>query len=210
MIELKYEDVLHDISDAIIHDVYTGFKEDYLVIHSLIRRHRPSSLFEIGTNVAGGLNVLCNSIYKYEPNAKVYSLDLPYETMRLNSKQYPIGENGEDRVGSAARFPYTQLRGDSLEYDFRQNICEGYYVDGEHTELNVFTEVANILTWAKPKIVILHDTDMPEVWSGLFKAYGAFDFDYDLYRVTDTRISYILKAAPSSHADRVKFIRSQK
>lgn len=187
------QEVYHDTSDAIIHDVFTGFKEDYLVIHSLIRRLRPNSLFEVGTNVGGGLNVLCNAIYKYEPDAKVYSLDLPYETMRLNSKQYPIGENGEDRVGSAARFPYIQLRGDSMTFDFSKYRCECFFVDGEHDFEHPFKESMAAQS-VNAKIIIFHDADIREVESAIHNSINVYGgMKYDLYRVTGTRIAYAIK-----------------
>lgn len=190
---IAYTDTLHDISDAIIHDVYTGFKEDYLVIHSLIRKYRPHSIFEIGTNVAGGLNVICNAIYKYEPEAKVYSLDLPYETMRQNSKQYPIGTNGEDRVGSAARFPYIQLRGDSMTFDFSRYKCEGFFIDGEHDFDHPFKESMAAQS-VNAKIIIFHDADIKEVGSAIHNSINVYGgMKYNLYRVTDTRIAYAVK-----------------
>lgn len=192
MIEQTYSEVLHDISDAIIHDVYTGFKEDYLILHSLIRKHRPNSFFEVGSNVGNGMNVIANAIYKYNFNAKIYSLDLPYETMKQNSKQYPIGENGEDRVGSAAKFPYTQLRGDSLVFDFSEYPCEGYYVDGEHDYAHPYHEIYYALAQF-PKIIIAHDSDIKEVWNGIKDAHKLNGKDYELYRVIDTRISYLLR-----------------
>lgn len=192
MIEQLAQDVYYDISDAIIHDAYIGFKEDYLCLHSLIRKYRPNSFYEIGSNIGSGVNVIANAIYKYNPQAKIYSLDLPYETMRENSKQYPIGENGEDRVGSAARFPYTQLRGDSLTFDFSQYPCEGYFVDGEHDYEHPYTEITKVLL-LKPKIVIAHDSDIPDVWRAINDAIFENGFPYELYRVTDTRIAYALR-----------------
>lgn len=189
MIKQLSQDVLFDYEDAIIHDAHTGFKEDYLVLHSLLRRHRPNSYFEVGTNIAAGLNVAMNAIYKYNFEAKIYSLDLPYETMRENSKQYPIGENGEDRVGSAAKFPFTQLRGDSLYFVYEDYPCEGYFVDGEHDFEHVLHETKSILK-CNPKIVIFHDSDILGVLNGILNAIDGKP--YEIYRVTDTRISYLL------------------
>lgn len=183
-------DILHDIEDAIIHDAHTGFKIDYLCVHSLIRRHRPNSFLEIGSNIGAGLNVICNAIYKYNFESKIYSLDLPYETMRQNSKQYPIGEHGEDRVGSAARFPFIQLRGDSLTFDFSKYQVEGFYCDGEHDEIHAGMETAKMLA-QNPKIIIYHDSDIDGVWKGITKHLP--NDNYDLYRVTDTRIAYALR-----------------
>lgn len=193
MIEQTAKDVYHDISDAIIHDAYVGFKEDYLCLHSLIRKYRPNSFFECGSNIGSGVNVIANAIYKYNPQAKIYSLDLPYETMKENSKQYPIGENGEDRVGSAASFPYTQLRGDSITFDFSDYPCEGAFIDSEHDYEHPFHEAFEVFKWM-PKIVIWHDADNVEVFKSIMEHYRIIDrTKFDFYRVTDTRIAYALR-----------------
>lgn len=191
MTEVSYEETLFDYQDAIIHDAHEGFKEDYLVLHSLLRRFRPASLMEIGTNIGGGLNVICNAIYKYYFDAEIYSLDLPYETMKLNSKQYPIGQNGEDRVGSAAKFPYKQLRGDSKKFDFSKYPVEAYYVDSEHNFETVHKETMEILK-QKPELIIYHDADITEVSAAIIAAFKGHEngANYTLYRVSGTRIAY--------------------
>ena len=146
--------------------------------------------FEVGTNFAEGTNIICNAV----PDAKVYSLDLDYESMMKNPKEFPIGINGEDRVGSVGRFSFTQLRGDSMTFDYMKYPCDAYYIDGEHTELAVTIEVKAILK-THPKLIILHDTDMPEVMVGLLAGVEQSEESehYELFRITETRISYLLR-----------------
>lgn len=170
---------------AYIHDAYFGFKEDYLTLHCLLRIYQPKSIFEIGTNIGEGVNVMANA----RPLAQIYSLDLPFETMKLNSKQYPIDALGNDRVGTAARASYTQLRGDSMAFKYAEWPCDAYFVDGEHTEVNVEHETMEILK-CLPKLVVYHDADMPEVLAGIIKGFGKAK-GYDAFRVVGTRILYL-------------------
>jgi hypothetical protein len=190
MTEKKSHQVFFELEDALIHDAHTGFREDYQVIHSLLRMHKPKSIFEIGTNIGSGINVMARAL----PEAKIFSLDLDYETMKLNSKQYPIGPQGQDRVGSAAKVPYTQLRGDSLTFDYSAHPCEAYFCDGEHDEHHPYIETLGMLSQL-PELIIYHDADIKEVYSGITKAFAEHENGkkYNLVRVIDTRILYALK-----------------
>lgn len=190
MIEQKFKDVLFEEEKALIHDEYIGFKEDYLVLHSLLRKYYPNTVTEVGTNIGSGVNVIATAL----PHAKIYSLDLDFETMKQDSLQYPVGSEGEDRVGSAARFPYTQLRGDSKTFNYSQYKSEAYYIDGEHTYDSVYKEVKGVLR-VNPKLVIFHDSDMPEVYDGIIEGfkYSPNGDQYQLYRVIDTRICYAVR-----------------
>ena len=174
------------LAGTLDHNAHTGFLEDYRVLSCLLKIHKPKTVFEVGTNTGSGVNVINRAI----PDAAIFSLDLDYKTMMTNSKQYPIGANGEDRVGSNAKVPYTQLRGDSLTFNYIDHPCEAYYVDGEHDEAHTYAETLAILK-CKPKLVIYHDTDMPEVMAGIQKAIKN-NKSYELTRVVDTRISYLL------------------
>src|SRR5437868_1316366 len=84
-------------NDAIIRDDFPGFKEDYLAIHSLIRRYHPQRFMEIGTSSGTGTNVICNAmgINSYWPfsKTKVFSIDVPPGT---NPKNIYPDENPED------------------------------------------------------------------------------------------------------------------
>lgn len=187
MTKQTYKDIVTPdlLRGAIENNDYPGFKEDYHVLHCLLRIHQPLSVFEIGTNMGKGTSIICNAV----PNAIVYSLDLPTELAHI-SLQHPINEGKGDKVGSICKFPFTQLRGDSMQFDFNQYPCNAYFVDGEHTKMNVTQETRAILK-CKPAIVIYHDSDIPDVMEGVLEGIGKKP--YDLYRVEGTRIAYAVK-----------------
>lgn len=192
MIEQSYADIVTSelLSGAIYNDEFTGFRADYAVIHCLLRIHQPKTLLEIGTNMGRGTMIIKNALGK---DSTVYSLDLPTELAHI-SLQHPINEGHGDKVGSLCKLPFIQLRGDSMTFDFGQYPCEAYYIDGEHTAKAVKHETTEILK-LNPKLVMLHDTDLPEVMQGLLEGLGASPNkdNYQLVRVIDTRISYLLK-----------------
>lgn len=195
MIHQKYEDVVTDelLKGNLDHDVYTGFLEDYRCLHCLLRKYQPKTVFEIGTNIGSGVNVIAAAV----PEAKIYSLDLPYNEMMQDSKQYPIGENGEDRVGSAATVPFTLIRGDSLSFDFsefKKYQSDAYFIDGEHDFQHPFIETMEILN-LQPMIIIFHDADMKPVIDAIQAAikYSNYSKNYQLYRVDSTRIAYLIR-----------------
>lgn len=203
MIEQKYTDIVTPelLAGAIENNEYEGFREDYHVLHCLIRKYQPKTFFECGTNMGTGTNIICNAILphdrKHDVGLKgiIYSLDLPTELAHI-SLQHPISEGKGDKVGERCKFPYTQLRGDSMKFDFSNFQCEGFYIDGEHTEKNVTHESEQIIIKCYPKIVIWHDSDMPEVMAGIQGAFSRNQLvrdNYELYRVIDTRIAYALR-----------------
>lgn len=169
------------------YNAHDGFLEDYRALHCLLRLYKPKTIFEIGTNTGEGVNVMATAL----PRAKIYSLDLDYETMRKNSKQYPLETNGGDRVGSAVRFPYTQLRGDSMHFDYYSYPCEAYFCDGEHKFENVFGETFQMLN-QRPKIIIYHDSDVVEVEKAIIDCFKVNTY-YVVFRVSNTRISYAVR-----------------
>lgn len=191
MTEQLSKDVLFDIKDAILNEEFTGFKDDYLVLHSLIRRYRPTSFLEVGTNMGTGTNIICNAIYQYHFEAKIYSLDLPTELAHI-SLQHPISEGKGDKVGSNCKLPYIQLRGDSVHFDFHKYPCEGYFIDGEHTEFHVNIESHKVMSLPTTKLIIWHDADIKPVWQAIEDAIRVSK-DFELFRVTDTRIAYALR-----------------
>ena len=174
------------LQGCIENNEYHGFLQDYHVLHCLLRLHNPKSVFEIGTNMGTGTNIICNAL----PNAKVYSLDLPTELAHV-SLQHPINEGKGDAVGSKCSRLFTQLRGDSLEYDYSQHPCDAYFIDGEHDYLHAYYEAREAVKLS-PALVIFHDSDIKEVYKGITDAF--YGSDYQLYRVTDTRIAYAIKA----------------
>lgn len=170
--------------NAILNTEYKGFKEDYIILHCLMKMYSPKSVFEVGTNMGTGTEIICNAV----PNAKVYSLDLPTELAHI-SLQHPISEGKGDKVGSRCKRPFTQLRGDSRTFDFAQYPCEAYFIDGEHTEEAVTIETKQAVK-CKAKLIVWHDADMPEVMAGIVAGLGK---GYELCRVEDTRIAYAVK-----------------
>ena len=101
----------------------------------------------------------------------------------------PADKSRPDCVGERCKFPYTQLRGDSLTFDFSKYPCEAYFVDGAHDKEHVKHETKEVLK-LKPAIVIYHDADMLEVLDGIVDCMNK---NYQLFRVEDTRIAYLLK-----------------
>lgn len=184
MIKINSSDIVTEklSKGAIIHE---HFAMDYLVIHCLIKKYLPKTFLEIGTNMGVGTNIICNA----NPKMKVYSLDLPYELSNM-SKQSPVSEGKGENTGSKCTFPFTQLWGDSMRYNYSQhNSFEGWYIDGEHTHENVCKETYEAIL-GSANIIIWHDTDMPDVLNAIELSLQYQN--YDLYRVEDTRISFAL------------------
>lgn len=186
---IKYDDLVTKelLKNTFDHSEYTGFLEDYRVLSCLMKIHNPKSVFEIGTNIGNGVNVIKTAI----PETIMYSLDLDYETMRQNSKQYPLEVTGADRVGSATKLKYTQLRGDSMKFDYSKYQCEAYFIDGEHDYEHPLHETTEVLK-NNPKLIVWHDADMIPVEAAILKAFKG-NKDYKLFRVENTRIAYAVR-----------------
>jgi hypothetical protein len=178
--------------DAIINDRHTGHKEDYLIIHCLLKKYHPKTFFEIGTNTGYGTKIIKNAL---GPASVVYSLDLPSDSYFL-SKQHPISEGKGDCVGHECDLPYEQRYGDSTGFPYFKMPCEGYFIDAEHTYESVFIETTEILK-ATPKIIIWHDADENVVFNAAVNAMK--DKPYDLSRVIDTRILYAIRKPINDH-----------
>lgn len=179
MIQQKFTDF--KISPLAIRNLeFPGFEQDYLVLDSLLRTYKPKSVFEIGTNFGSGTNIICSAL----PEANVYSLDLPF-----GEGDKPLWADGKDHVGERCKRKYMQLRGDSTTFDYSLYPCEAYFCDATHEFDNVLAETTEVLK-QNPKIVIYHDSDIPHVFNAICSAMTG---DYELYRVTDTRISYLLR-----------------
>jgi hypothetical protein len=185
---------------AIIRADFPGFKEDYLAIHSLIRKYRPKTLLEIGTSAGSGTNVICNAMgikkgwrrLFQNPAKKVYSIDVPPGTDP--SLIYP-GQNPEDghpeKAGAHCTFPYTQLFGNSIEYDFSPHYpLEAWFIDGKHNYEYAKKDTEQALK-AKPRLIIWHDLQIPEVEQAVVDAMAGQP--YDLKRVKGTRIGYAVR-----------------
>lgn len=183
----KFKDVYTEelAEGAILNEEFEGFREDYLILHCLLRKYNPESVFELGTNMGVGTNIICAAV----PDAKVYSLDLPTELAHI-SLQHPISEGKGDKVGTMCTRPYIQLRGDSLKYQYFP--VEAAFIDGEHDYEHPSYET-EMLADLGTNLLIWHDSDIEEVWRGIKFGLFATAASYQLYRVEDTRIAYALK-----------------
>jgi len=189
MKQLTFENVYnkHLAEGAILNEEFTGFKEDYLTLHCLLRYHKPKTLFEIGTNMGTGTKIIKNAL---GPDSTVYSLDLPTDLAHI-SLQHPINEGKGDSVGHKCDLPFIQLRGDSMEFDYSEYPCEAYFIDGEHDYSHPNHETIEVLK-NKPKLIVWHDSDMETVYNAIIDAFKGVE-NYDLYRVTDTRIAFAVR-----------------
>lgn len=183
-----YSDIVSEdlLKGAIENNDFPGFREDYHVLHCLLRLYQPASVFEVGTNMGKGTSIICNAL----PNADVYSLDLPTELAHI-SLQHPISEGKGDRVGHLCKFPFTLLRGDSMHFDFTLFPCEAYFIDGEHDYEHPYHETCEILE-CSPNLIVWHDSDIQEVWAAINDALEGIEM-YELTRVVDTRMAFAIK-----------------
>ena len=123
---------------AILNKEFHGFEQDYIVMHCLLKIHKPATFFEIGTNHGTGTQIIKNVL---GDNATVYTLDLPTE--KIHESLLKTG--GGDNVGINCKLPFIQLRGDSTTFNYKDYPCEGYFVDGEHDYDHVTVETLAIL-----------------------------------------------------------------
>lgn len=170
------------MKNAITRNDWVGFYEDYLVLHCLIKKHQPISLFEIGTCLGDGTLIIKNAIGE----GTVYSLDLPPGM----PKQYHF--LNAHTTGSHCTLPYIQLFGDSLTYDYTQHYpLDSWFIDGEHDYAHAFHESAQALA-SNPRACYWHDTEIPDIFRAVLDTFGQSE-EYNVYRVVDTRVSYAIK-----------------
>lgn len=180
------------IYGAIFNDGHPGFREDYIILHCLMRRHQPKRIMEVGTNTGIGTRILCNAV----PSACVMSIDLPREEADI-SAQHP--SHSGQIVGQNCKTGYVQLWGDSLVYDFSVAWpIDAWFIDGEHVYNNVYSEARDAIA-SKAKLIVFHDADIPGVEKAIRDAFAirledAVEDEYELYRVTGTRIAYAEKS----------------
>jgi hypothetical protein len=174
--------------DAIHNDLDVGFREDYLLLHCLLRIFEPKKVMEIGTHLGRGTKIIKNAV---GPDSQVFSLDLPPDIGPVLGKEYQTG-----LVGSQCDLPYAQLWGDSRTFDFSSYYpIDAFYVDGEHVYDNVYWESVSVIK-AKPVIAIYHDSGDWQVFKGICDAFYETPEIADafrLYRVVDTRIMFVLR-----------------
>jgi hypothetical protein len=145
---------------AYINNEFVGFPEDYSVIHCLLKEWNPSNIFEIGTNIGNGCKVIRASC----PTARIITLDI------------------RPSAGSLCPPDVIKINGDSLTYDYEKHYpIDCWFIDGEHTYHNVYTETAKALL-SDPKYIIYHDSDIDEIYKGI----------EDSFRDNDKESKYIL------------------
>lgn len=188
MIQQTFNDIYSDelAQGAILNERHTGFREDYLLLHILLRKYKIKSCFEVGTYCGWGTEIIKNALGE---DSVVYSLDLP-DDEKHKSDQHPLN-NPNGTVGCFCKLPFIQLRGDSTTFDYSKYPCDAYWVDAEHSYANVFAETTAILK-NKPKLIAFHDADSENVFNGAMDALNGNE-DYEVYRVVDTRILYFVK-----------------
>lgn len=177
--------------DAILNEEHPGFKEDYLVLHCLLRKYDPKSVFEIGTNMGTGTNIICNAVKE----AVVETLDLPSDKVHSS-----MIREGRDYTGYNCHGVFSQVRGDSMTFNYRPHKSEAYFIDGEHDYDHPLHETKKVLE-QDPKLIVWHDTDIAEVAQAIQDAFAAEingtpnygNENYNLYRITDTRITYAVR-----------------
>ena len=167
-----------------------------MCIRDRLRKYGIKSCFEIGTNMGTGTKIIKNAMGE---DSRMYSLDLPTELAHI-SLQHPINEGKGDSVGHRCDLPFVQLRGDSLIFNYEPyRDVEAFYIDGEHDFEHAFHEASKAIS-CNAKLIIFHDSDMPEVMKGIIQAFFYTEgcvlhpsLHYDVYRVVDTRICYAVR-----------------
>ena len=179
---------------AILNEGCAGFREDYLVLHCLLRKYKPKRFFELGTNLGVGTAIIKNAL---GDDSEVLSLDLPTE-LAHTSKQHPISEGKGNHLGELCKLPFTQLLGDSMKYDYAQHYpIDGWFIDGEHDYKHPHHETLMAIE-SGAKIIIWHDADMVLVNFAIRDAM-AWAKNYELYHVKGTRIAYAIKTKEANY-----------
>lgn len=190
MINQEFSDIVNDelAHGAILNEEYVGFREDYLVLHCLLRKYRPIKFLEIGTNMGTGTKIIKNAL---GPDSVVYSLDLPTELAHI-SLQHPINEGKGDSVGHRCDLPFIQLRADSMEFDYSSlEYVDGCFIDGEHDYEHPFHEAKEAIKLSA-EIIVFHDADIEVVGQAINDCFDKHQDTYDVYRVLNTRIAYAI------------------
>jgi predicted O-methyltransferase YrrM len=152
------------------------FTDDFLTLHSLLRRAEPASVFEIGTCTGEGTQIIKNAVGE----SVVYSLELPQ-----GQSSYDIS-----KIGEACSLPYVQLLGDSSTFPYSEyHPIEAWFIDGAHDYEHVFYETKQALL-SHPTLIVWHDADIQEVFEGIKD--GLDESEYTLFRVDHTRIAFAI------------------
>ena len=174
---------------------FPGFREDYLVLHCLIRAHRPERFFEIGTSTGLGTKVICRAISRRriwpDTRDRVFSLDVPPGTDP--AILYPDAEDGHPaKAGKQNPYPYTQIFGDSSSFDPAPYLpLDGWFIDGKHDYEYARSDTLLALK-ANPALIVWHDFQISGVEEGAAEAMAERP-EYEVRRVEDTRIAFAVR-----------------
>jgi len=187
-------------SGAVKRTEFPGFREDYLVVHSLIRKYQPRRFLEIGTSVGYGTNVICKAMgfkagplrYFAKQDGQVLSIDVPPGTDP--KKIYP-DENPEDghpaRAGARCRYSYLQLFGDSTVFDYSSYYpIDGWFIDGKHNYEYASKDTLQALK-SDPRLIIWHDMQIDGVSEAVADVMSGTP--YEVFRVSGTRVGYAIR-----------------
>jgi hypothetical protein len=171
---------------------FPGFKEDFLVLHSLIRLYCPERFMEIGTSSGIGTNVICQAmkVRRYCGNReKVFSLDVPPGTDP--NIIYPEHEDGHPtKAGADCIYPYTQLFGNSISFDFTPYFpISGWFIDGKHDYQYCSKDSTSAFS-AQPTLVVWHDFQIDGVRQAIEDAVTFHKDNYTGFHVENTRIAF--------------------
>jgi hypothetical protein len=185
---------------AIERSDFPGFREDYLVVHSLIRQYQPRRFLEIGTSAGTGTNVICKAMgFRSDPfrrflhrGRQVLSIDIPPGTDP--QKIYP-GEHPEDghpaHAGVNCRFSYVQLFGDSTSFDYSPYYpIDAWFIDGKHNYEYASKDTLQALK-SEPQLIIWHDMQIDGVSEAVVDIMSPTP--YRVYRVAETRVAYAVR-----------------
>lgn len=151
---------------------------------------------EIGTSSGSGTKVICQAMglkrFFSRKDRSVFSIDVPPNTDP--KKIYPGGEDGHPKkAGSACNLPFTQIFGNSLEFDFSPYYpIEAWFIDGKHNYEYAKNDTELALK-SNPKIIIWHDMQIVEVEKAILEIMSA-QTNYKLFRVLDTRMAFAIKS----------------
>ena len=105
---IDYFSIINDesIKNAHINNGFIGFKEDYLVIHCLLKQWQPTNIFEVGTANGEGCLVFKTAL----PDIKITTIDINYGPT----------------FGRLCPVDTTMIVGDSTNYDYTKHSEDKY------------------------------------------------------------------------------------
>jgi hypothetical protein len=189
MLKILYQEVvkLPWSEGAVERHDFPGFHEDYLVLHSLIRRYQPRCFMEIGTSSGSGTAVICNamagrSVLSVEKSEMLESGEksgvnckLRYTQLILNSKMLPALAQGSALAFGGSYFTYP----------------DGWFIDGDHSYEGCKADSGNAFPFW-PLIVVWHDYQIEGVARAVAEAEKEHP-EYKFTHVTGTRVVYAVR-----------------